>query len=77
MGVLGAIGSFFRRLGADLVRESGEWRIRCDACGRERSLRSAGGIRWKAYGVKHTVGFCRACGVMRPATIYHPTKSPA
>jgi len=74
--MLGAVRRFFGRLGEDIARESREWMIRCDACGRERSLWSAGGVRYKAFGKKRTLGHCSGCGGLRVMTIYHPEKSP-
>ena len=59
-----------------LWRESAEWLIRCDTCGREKSLLSAGGVRWKARGLVHTMGWCRGCGGLRAMTIHHPTRAP-
>lgn len=75
MGWLGILTTPFRRLGADIERDSREWMIRCTHCGHERSVWSAGGIRYKAFGVKHTVGFCSRCGQMRILKIYHPARS--
>lgn len=76
MGLLKILMAPFRRLGADIERESREWRIRCTHCGHDRSVWAAGGIRYKASGVKHTVGFCSRCGRMRILRIYHPLKAP-
>lgn len=76
MGWLKVLMTPFRRLGADIERESREWRISCPHCGRDRSVWSAGGIRYKAFGVKHTAGFCSRCGCMRTLRIYHPVKAP-
>ena len=76
MGWLKVLMTPFRRLGADIERESREWRIRCTHCGRDRSVWSAGGIRYKAIGVKHTAGFCSRCGCMRILRLYHPVKAP-
>lgn len=74
--MLGWIRGVFERLGDDIARESREWKIRCDRCGRERSVWSTGGIRYKAFGKKRTVGHCTGCGTLRTMTIYHPVKAP-
>lgn len=74
--MLRGIRAFFRKIGDDIARESKAWRIRCDSCGRERSVSAAGGVRYKAFGRKHTMGHCARCGTMRTMTIYHPVKSP-
>lgn len=71
-----AIRRFFDGIREDVRKESREWRLRCGSCGAERSLAAAGGIRWKAYGVANTVGFCSRCGDLRPMKIYHPVKAP-
>ncbi|MGZ8364098.1 MAG: hypothetical protein ACXWVO_09615 [Caulobacteraceae bacterium] len=72
MGVIRAIVAGFRKVGADMARESAAWRIRCEACGRDRSLRSVGGVRYGAFGIKHTLGFCSGCKTVRPLKIYRP-----
>lgn len=74
--MLRAIGAFFRKFADDIARESKEWRIRCDRCGRERSVWAVGGVRYKAVGRKRTLGHCSGCGTMRTMTIYHPVKAP-
>ncbi|MEJ2815415.1 MULTISPECIES: hypothetical protein [unclassified Caulobacter] len=71
-----AIARAFRNLGDDIARESAEWKMRCTVCGREKSLLAAGGIRYKAAGEKHTLGFCSRCGALRMLKIYRPAKSP-
>ncbi len=71
-----AIARAFRNLGDDIARESAAWRIRCTVCGREKSLRSVGGVRYKAAGEKHTLGFCSRCGGLRMLKIYRPATSP-
>ena len=76
MGVLRAIVARFHKLGEDMARESAAWRIRCEACGRERSLRSVGGVRYGAFGIKHTLGFYSGCRTVRPLKIYRPQKTP-
>jgi uncharacterized Zn finger protein len=74
--VLKAIGAFFRRIGDEIASESREWLIRCDRCGRERSVWATGGVRYKASGRKRTVAHCSSCGTLRTMTIYHPVKAP-
>lgn len=69
-----AITHAFQNLGADIARESAEWKIRCTTCGREKSLLAAGGVRYKAAGEKHTPGFCSRCGGFRMLRIYRPPK---
>lgn len=64
------------RLSASVRRESEQWRILCDACGREKSLAEAGGFRWGGFGKTRTVGFCTGCGKLEGMTIHHPTHGP-
>jgi hypothetical protein len=75
MGLITAIRDRLRRLRADIERESREWMISCTTCGRERSVWSTGGVRWKAFGEKRTAGFCSRCGAMRILRIYRPAKT--
>lgn len=74
--MLGFLSRQFARLGQDVRSQSEAWKIRCDACGRERSLAEAGGVRWGAYGRMRTLGFCSACRRLRTLTIHHPTRGP-
>ena len=71
------IARAFQTLGADIQRESEAWKIRCTACGRQKSVWSAGGVRYGASsGVKHTLGFCSGCHGLRMLKIYRPSDEP-
>lgn len=61
----------------DLVSESNAWKIQCPTCGRQRSLASAGGIRYGAFGTSYTLGTCSQCGGFRMLRIYKPRKPSA
>ncbi|MDQ5893917.1 MAG: hypothetical protein QG596_178 [Actinomycetota bacterium] len=52
------------------ARESGEWMIRCEDCGREASYASIGGIRAGASGEKRIRVNCSQCGEKKWARVY-------
>ena len=75
MGLITSMRDRLRRIRANIERESREWMVSCTTCGRERSVWSTGGIRWKAIGEKRTAGFCSQCGTIRVLRIYRPAKA--
>lgn len=62
----------FARVDPSFESESREWVVECTKCGRQRSLWEAGGVRYKAYGTKFTLGRCKNCERLRPLKIHRP-----
>lgn len=71
------ISEAFGRLAADIQRETAEWKIRCTACGRQKSLAAVGGVRYGAFGTKHTLGYCSGCKGLRMLKIYRSAEAAA
>lgn len=63
------------RWAASVEAESRRWFLRCTACGRERSLWEAGGVRWKASGTKNILARCTDCNRIVRAVLYHKETS--
>jgi hypothetical protein len=53
----------------DMQAESRSWMVQC-ACGFERSIWEAGGIRWKAIGRPRRLIKCPQCGERTWHTVY-------
>jgi len=49
--------------------DSRQWMITCSACGAQRSIWEAGGIRWKAVGNSTTITRCFQCGKLVAHTL--------
>lgn len=71
-----AIKRTLQNFATDIARESAAWKILCTTCGHQKSLLAAGGIRYKASGEVHTMGFCTKCNGLRRLKIYRPPKAP-
>ena len=64
-----------RSWAASMEAESRTWMMRC-ACGHERSVWDAGGIRWKAAGNPRVRQGCAQCGQITWHTIYRREVGP-
>jgi ribosomal protein S14 len=63
-------------LGAAIDRERRAWRIRCEACGRDRPLAQTGALRLWASSPIRKLGECSQCNRLRSLLIYHAVKTP-
>ena len=60
-----------QRLAEEMEAESRAWMLHCNACGLERSVWDAGGVRWKAAGRPSRWMHCPQCARVTRHTLRH------
>lgn len=64
-----------KKWATQMEAESREWMLRCDSCGREKSVWDAGGIRFKAKGrPRRPSVWCSQCNKRTSLQIYRKTE---
>lgn len=56
----------------DMEESSRAWKVKCGACGHERSVWDLGGIRWKAASSPRWRLTCPSCGDTGWHSVYRP-----
>lgn len=74
--MVSSLRAWLAALGGAIDRERRAWRIRCEACGRDRPLARAGALRLWASSPTRKLGECSQCGRLGFLLIYHTVKTP-